>query len=111
MLYVNLLMLSAIICYIIDISGVVDSLKYAIWRWLFNGKREYEDFRLKPFDCSLCMCFWSGLIYLLITQSFTIWAVGYVCLLSHLSTEITAFLYTIKDGVKKLIILFNNLID
>lgn len=92
MIVLEVFVLCLIVCYVVDISGVVDSIKYAIWRWVFNGKREYEDFRLKPFGCSRCMCFWSGLIYIAVAGYFNIWMIGLVCSFSMLSDVLTKLL-------------------
>lgn len=92
----EVLVISAIISFIIDISGVMDSIKYAIWRWAFNGKREYKDFNLKPFDCSLCMTFWVGLIYIIIT-GFSIWLLLWVCFCALISNVLGDIMILIKD--------------
>lgn len=83
-MFLDIFFIVFIVVYIVDISGIVDTIKQVIWRWLFKD-REYREFRLKPFDCSLCLSFWSGLIYLLCVGQFNIPMIGYVCLLSALS--------------------------
>lgn len=60
------LMISTVISYTIGYSGFVDEFKQLIWR-LINGKQVgYRYFRMKPFDCELCMTFWFTLLYLII---------------------------------------------
>lgn len=92
----EVLVISAIISFIVDISGVIDSIKYAIWRWAFDGEREYKDFNLKPFDCSLCMTFWVGLIYIIIT-GFSIWLLLWVCFCALISNVLGDIMLMIKD--------------
>ena len=71
MVLINLLLISAIVVFIVDISGAVDSLKSGLKRILTKGVMKDSDYSLKPIDCSLCMTFWSGIIYLLCTGNFT----------------------------------------
>ena len=71
MVLINLTLITAIVVFIVDISGAVDSLKSGLKWILTKGKMKNSDYQLKPLDCSLCMTFWSGIIYLLITNNFT----------------------------------------
>lgn len=50
----------------IDIAQFPTEIKRALFRWL-KGKQAYVDYSLKPFDCSLCMTWWTGLIWILVT--------------------------------------------
>ena len=94
----NLLLLQLIIVFIVDLSGVMTHIKRWIWRWL-KKDRPYKDFPFKPFDCSLCSTWWAGLIYLLITHSFTIPYIGYVALLAFLASTAATLLQLIKDAL------------
>lgn len=88
------------IVFLIDMSGGVDSLKAALGRWLgIKGA-----ITLKPFDCSLCLTHWTGLIYLLCSGQLTLLAYMVVCLLA-LGTTITERLLT------KITYLLNRFID
>lgn len=98
----DVLAVSVIVCYIVDISGIVESVKMQIWKWLFNGKREYVDFSLKPFDCSLCMCFWIGMIWLICQGGFNLFNVLVVCMFSMLSEQITNMLLLVKMSIARL---------
>lgn len=96
----ELLLLTVIVCFVVDISGFIDTIKNLIWKWVFNGKREYREFRLKPLDCSLCMSFWIGLIWISIFD-FTLLNFVYVCLFAALSEDITGFIKIIKYLLNK----------
>ena len=68
----NTLFITVISVLIIDISGFVENLKRLIFR-LLNGKSvKYKEFNFKPFDCSFCFSFWVNLIFLFVTNSFSI---------------------------------------
>lgn len=64
MIFFNLLMLTTVICFVIDVSGIVDSLESMLSRWRGKPCR-----LIKPFSCSMCMSFWIGLIYVLFNFS------------------------------------------
>lgn len=97
----NLLLICLILVFIIDISGFVDTVKHWIWKWLYKTK-EYRDFNLKPFDCSLCATWWSGLIYLCFTG--LSWEmVAYVALLAYLTPIFKDIILFIKDLMIKII--------
>lgn len=98
----NLILLQLIIIFLVDISGGIQSIKKFIWRHLKEGK-PYQDFPFKPFECSLCMTFWVGLIYLLFTSSFTLPYIAFVCLLSFMTTTVKSLIWVIKDNLDNLI--------
>lgn len=102
MILLNLLILQLIIVFIVDLSGVMEHIKKRIWKWL-KGEKPYKDFEFKPFGCSLCMTFWTGLIYLLITHSFTIPYIAYVCLLAFLASTTASLLQLLKDALDTLL--------
>lgn len=103
---IELLILSIIVIYIVDLSGIVESLKRGLWRWL-KGKQPYVDFRIKPFDCSLCMVFWIGLFWLfIIVRMVTLPLILWVCVLSWFADVIGQILRQIKDLI---IVLLNKL--
>ena len=109
---INLFLLTCIIVFVVDLSGFVDEMV----KRLYNKYIKVGDYhtlipKLKPFTCSLCLSFWVGLIYLLITRQFTILMIGYVCLLAFLSPIIGDILVMIKDVINKIINLIYKLID
>lgn len=70
--FTNLLALAAIVCYIVDVSGFIDTLKEAIFRLINSGVDvQYRDYSLKPFDCSLCAVWWATLTYTVISNGWT----------------------------------------
>lgn len=89
MILINVFLITAIVCFIVDISGFVDSVKSGMWRLIMGKDREFQDFRLPPIDCSLCCSFWSGLIYILCIGQFNIPMIGFVCLMALLSGVIS----------------------
>lgn len=96
----ELLLLTVIVCFVVDISGFIDTIKSLIWKWVFNGKREYREFRLKPLDCSLCMSFWIGIIWISIFE-FTLFNLLFVTVFAALAEDITGFIKIIKYLLNK----------
>jgi len=99
----------AIICVcIIDLSGFVQEMEVLLKKWL---KIQRGEVRIpKPFSCSLCMTFWTGLIYLMITGQFTLFMTAYLLIVSILTPEIKDFIYTIKDFINFILNKIHNLL-
>lgn len=94
----DLLLLTLIVVYIVDLSGFTESWKGLLWKvWKLNTKD------MKPFDCSLCMTWWVGLIYLLIVGKFTMGYIAAVAALSFLSFPIGQILIFIREGLTFLV--------
>ena len=108
----NLFLIAVICVFIVDISGAIDSLKSGIKWLLTNGKMKNSNYDLKPLSCSLCMTFWSGLIYLLVTSNFTLMYVAIVCLLSAFAGLIKSGILLVEDIVTKIIqLIYKYIID
>lgn len=93
----DLIFIQMILVFIIDLSGFADTMKSKLSSLLTQGKIKSFDYRIRPFDCSLCMNFWCGLIYLLIVHQFTIPLIAFVCLLSVTTTLTKDTFYTLND--------------
>lgn len=99
----NLFIICLVNVLIIDLSGIIDEIKLFISKWLTKDKIKTKDFRLKPFDCSFCMTFWSGLIFTLVIGQFTLVNLLIILLLAYLTGVIKECLTLIKDLLIKLI--------
>ena len=63
----ELLLITGIVTFGIDVAGFVESVKQGLTRWLGVRVRS-----LKPFDCSLCSTWWCCLLWLICTRQFTL---------------------------------------
>lgn len=63
----ELLMITAIVAFGIDVAGFMESVKAGLSRWLGLPVRS-----LKPFDCSLCSTWWCCLLWTLCTGRFSL---------------------------------------
>lgn len=105
----NLLLITCLVVFVIDLSGFIDSVKYAIWKkWIKVG--DYHSLSLKPITCSLCSSWWLGLIYLLISHQFTLPLIAFQALLSFLTPVIGDMIIWVKDMLTTLINLLYKLI-
>lgn len=97
---INLILISIIVCFIVDCSGVMTDIRKFVAKQIFKYtkvKVDYNDLKLKPVGCSLCSVWWSGLIYLLFVGKFTIPYIAFVAFLALISSNISGFLMVIKD--------------
>lgn len=103
MTVLNLIIISLVNVLIIDISGFVQSVKSLISKLLTNKQIDTTNFRLKPFDCSFCMTFWTGLLYTLVIGQFTLVNLLIILLLAFMTEPIYRTLLLIKDMILKII--------
>lgn len=100
MTLMDMFFLSVVVCFIIDVSGVMTDIRRFVAnviRRKTGVKVDYRDLTLKPIGCSLCSVWWACLIYIIVTHNVTI---AYVCaaaMYSLLSSNISGLLLTLKD--------------
>lgn len=90
--YLNILLLAIIVVFVVDISGIIDTCKDYLGKWL-----NIKVGRLRPLDCSLCMTFWVCLIYAICVGAFSISMLAYIALLSFLSMRIADLMRLADD--------------
>lgn len=101
----QLIILQVIIVFIVDLSGVVIEFKKFLLKTLLKKYPiPLDSFTLKPFDCSLCMTFWIGLIWILLNGQFQLLNILIICLLAYLTPVTSSMLILLKD---KLLLLLN----
>lgn len=98
-----MIFLTVIIVFIIDLSGFIDSLKRGLSYLLTKGRIIKSDYSLKPFDCSLCMTFWCGIVYFLIIGKLSLLSIMYVSLCSFFTPVIKDILYFLRDSFIKIL--------
>ena len=108
----NLLLLTIIVCFVIDVSGIINSIKRLYLKKTFKlTNPDISVLTWKPFDCSLCMTWWTGIIYLLCIGDFTLVNFSFVTMLAALSSEISEFIRLIKDIISKIESLIQKLLQ
>lgn len=98
--YIDLLLVTAIIVFFVDLCGIVPAAKYMVAR-IITGRQTAALFSdrmsWKPIDCSLCMTFWAGFVYMLLTKDYHLTTAAYVCALSFTADLMKLLLIAIKD--------------
>lgn len=90
----DLFMLAVIVVYIVDLSGFTDSL--LAFLSAYKGKKVTS---FKPLSCSLCMVWWSCLLYLIVTGQLSLPFIALSALLSFLSMPIANALFAIREAL------------
>ena len=94
----DLFCITFIIVFIVDISGVVYHIKKYILKLLFKLKNpDPESMHIHLLECSLCITWWSGIIYILLTNNFNIYSLALVAVFSLLTSVIGNTIQLILD--------------
>ena len=107
----NLIYIAVILVFIIDYSGVITSIEDFASRTASHAGRKIHIRIPKPFSCSLCSMWWSGLIYIILTGNFSFKSLAIVALISASTIIIADIMDFIRDLaltiISKLRTLFN----
>lgn len=106
MFYFEMFLLAFVVAFIVDVSGFVGSVKPGINAVLHRD----PEARLKPFDCSLCMCFWAGVV-LCAVRGFTLPHVAFVCLCSYCERFLTESVFLFGEALGSLLRFIENKLD
>ena len=93
----DVIFIQIIVCYIIDLSGVIQSIEDGLSKLL-----KFKCVIPRPWNCSLCSGWWINLIYLIITHNFTLPYVVFVAIVSFFSKNISGFLRWIQELLVKI---------
>ena len=102
MLHLELILLTCCIVFIVDLSGISNTIKKMLWLWLKPNK-QYQDFNVKLITCSLCLTHHILLLYIIFLGEFCITNYFIICLLSFATPIIKDTLVLIKDILVKII--------
>lgn len=103
-MFKELVMITALVCFIVDISGFMDTFKQFIFRYILGKSVKYNpNFQVKPFDCSLCATWWICLIYITLCGELSIQWIFVSGMLSLFSGVISQFLLLMRDLLTTLI--------
>lgn len=103
MTILNLFIISIIWVLILDLSGFARTIDKTLYKIFYRGRPYREDAHFKPFDCSLCLTFWSGLLYLLITHTLSLLNIAILLTFAWSTTMEKDIFILIKDIVTKLL--------
>ena len=66
----KMVVLTFSICYIVDISGIIQKLNKWCWVRLFGANLQYNGWYIPVIGCSRCLTFWITLGYSLVISDF-----------------------------------------
>lgn len=89
----ELLMIAVILVFIIDVSGAKDTLLRFVTK--FTGK---EVLSLRPFTCSLCMTWWIGLVWLILSRSAGLYEFAVLAVVSALTKPLAGLFIFILEA-------------
>ena len=95
-MFIELLLITLIIVFVIDISGAIEHLVYPLVKRLLKIPKTSR-IEIPLISCSLCMTFWSGLIYIIGMGEFTLLNLFFVCICAFLTTHIKDLFILIRD--------------
>ena len=107
---INCLFITIIWVVVLDQLHFWDDITSVISGWLTNGKIK-KPIQLKPFNCSVCMSFWTNLTYIIVTNQFSILMVLYILTLSWGTPIISSILTLVKNLFLKTIDTIANKFD
>ena len=94
-IYTQQAILAAVVVFIVDLSGFTESWRDALARAL-----KVRNLRpLKPFDCSLCMTWWTCLLYPICTGDFSLLTLANAAALALLSQPLSAVMLFIVESL------------
>ena len=99
----TLLLISVIWTFILDLCGFGRTIDRLLYKIFYRGRAWRDDAHFPPFDCSLCMSWWTGLIYLLITHSLSALNIAILLCFAWLTPLIKDLFTLIKDIIIKLL--------
>lgn len=97
-MYITLIFITLIIVYVWDVSGFIPSVKRFILRKLIHSENP-DDTKVHwpPFDCAQCMTIWICLGYVIMTGTFSIPVLAFICGLSFLTIPIAGVMNLVND--------------
>ena len=96
-IYVELLLLAAVVVFIVDFSGWKETVLKVATRWVRRHGRLEPVTSLKPFTCSLCSVWWCCLAWSLIRGEFSLGTVAASAGLAAFSITIYKVLIVLKE--------------
>jgi hypothetical protein len=103
MTYLNLLLISVIVVCIIDLTDFASTIKKVISFIITRGTLVKDNYRLHFVDCSLCVTFWAGLLYLVLTGGLSIQTLATLLVIAVNTNTIYSILKLIMDIINIII--------
>lgn len=106
---IEILLLSIVINYVVEVSGFGQELKRWIWKVFFFPK-PISNVPDKPFFCPLCLTWWMGLILLIVEGQFNLPMIVALCFVSYLTPITADLMRLVKDLLVKMMDVLNRIL-
>ena len=100
--YFNILLIELIFVIALDVLHFWDEFSPIISGWITKGKVR-KVFLDKPLGCSICMSWWTNLIYSICIGQFSVLNTFIIILLAMFAHEIGGLLFMLKSWIDKII--------
>lgn len=102
MTILNCFLISCMWVLVLDQFHFMDEITSGVARWLSNGFID-RPMQLKPFTCSLCMSWWTNLIYIIVTGHFTIPVLFCILVISWLTPIVNDIFTLVRMTIAKIL--------
>lgn len=97
-LTIELLLIASVVVFVVDLSGWRDSLLGALSRFTRRyGRGPVRSF--KPITCSLCLTWWTGLVWIIVTGQLTLPSVALVAAASWMTDTLSTIFIFIRETI------------
>ena len=103
MMYLTLFLIQVICVCITDVLGAVDEMLTPIVRKVTGSRIGKLG---KPWNCSTCQTFWLGLIYILLTGTFSVYSLAFLVGLAVMTPVTYLTINFVRDFLEKIIGIF-----
>lgn len=102
MTVLNLFLISICWVLILDIAGFSEEIKRIAGKILRISENLAQNLSLKPIVCSLCMTWWTGLIYLIVIHKISFLTITLTLLFACFTPQIKDLIFLVQDLITKL---------
>ena len=94
--FANMFFATLIVVYIVDLSGWTDTWLGWLSRWLGHTVTS-----LRPFSCSQCMAWWTGVLIAAVTGNFILPVIAFAALCGFMAEPLSQLLLAVRDIIIK----------
>lgn len=97
MITLNLFLISVIWVLILDIAGFSEEIKKIAGKILGISPNLAQNLELKPLTCSLCMTWWTGVIYLIVIGKISFITITLALLFACFTSTLKDLIFLVQD--------------
>lgn len=98
---IDILQIAIIVVCIVDLSGIIQSIQKLFAKFL--SAKDFNNIKLPLISCSLCVTWWTSLIYIIATGNFTLTNIMLSILIATMTSVIKDLILSVKDIFTKIL--------